>query len=162
MPDVWWHIKKIEANEKIYLISNIFCHWLRLWCTSQIWRFTWPTWDPPVGPRWAPCWPHEPFYLGYVIWVGTLWAPILNIAAPDVSPEIWMRPLVNTRSVCMEVPRDWSTEEASNSLECWRQSSTLIHLPLDKTAVISQTTFSIAFSWMNILEFKYVFHWICS
>ena len=29
-------------------------------------RFMGPTWGPlgPTGPRWAPCWPHEPCYLG--------------------------------------------------------------------------------------------------
>ena len=28
-------------------------------------RFMTPIWDPsgPTGPRWAPCWPHEPCYL---------------------------------------------------------------------------------------------------
>ena len=28
-------------------------------------RFMGPTWGPsPTGPRWAPCWPHGPCYLG--------------------------------------------------------------------------------------------------
>ena len=29
-------------------------------------RFMWPTWvhRGPTGHRWAPCWPHEPCYLG--------------------------------------------------------------------------------------------------
>ena len=30
----------------------------------QISKFMGPTWGPPVGPRWAPCWPHEPCYQG--------------------------------------------------------------------------------------------------
>ena len=32
----------------------------------QIAKFMGPTWDPPgpVGPRWAPCWLHEPCYQG--------------------------------------------------------------------------------------------------
>ena len=34
---------------------------------SQIARFMGPTWAHlgPVGPRWVPCWPHEPCYQGY-------------------------------------------------------------------------------------------------
>ena len=38
--------------------------------STQIPRFTWPIWGPPgahlgpVGPRWAPCWSHEPCYQG--------------------------------------------------------------------------------------------------
>ena len=35
----------------------------------------------------------------------------------------------------------------------------LTHLPLDKMAAISQTTFSNAFSWMKMLEFPFKFHW---
>ena len=30
-------------------------------------RFMGPTWG-PTGPRWAPCWPHEPCYLGGHHW----------------------------------------------------------------------------------------------
>ena len=39
---------------------------LSIW-RSQIARFMGPTWGHlgPTGPRWAPCWPHEPCYLGY-------------------------------------------------------------------------------------------------
>ena len=34
--------------------------------TTLIARFMGPTWAHlgPTGPRWAPCWPHEPCYLG--------------------------------------------------------------------------------------------------
>ena len=32
--------------------------------TPLIARFMGLTWGPPVGPRWAPCRPHEPCYLG--------------------------------------------------------------------------------------------------
>ena len=36
---------------------------------SQITRFTWPIWGPPGScrPRWAPCGPHEPCYLGWSV-----------------------------------------------------------------------------------------------
>ena len=32
------------------------------WALAQILKFMGPTWGPlsPGGPRWAPCWPHEP------------------------------------------------------------------------------------------------------
>ena len=32
---------------------------------SQIARIMGPTWGPPVGPKWAPCRPHEPCYQGW-------------------------------------------------------------------------------------------------
>ena len=35
----------------------------------------------------------------------------------------------------------------------------LTHLPLDKMAAISQTTFSNTFSWMKMLEFQFNFPW---
>ena len=35
----------------------------------------------------------------------------------------------------------------------------LTHLPLDKMTAISQTTFSNAFSWMQLYEFRLRFHW---
>ena len=35
----------------------------------------------------------------------------------------------------------------------------LTYFPWDKMAAISQTTISILFSWMKILEFRLKFHW---
>ena len=35
----------------------------------------------------------------------------------------------------------------------------LTHLLLVKMAAMSPTTFSVAFSWMKILEFRFKFHW---
>ena len=36
--------------------------------STLIAKFMGPTWGPsgPTGPKWAPCWPHEPCYLGSV------------------------------------------------------------------------------------------------
>ena len=44
---------------------KIFRQSLWLGSTFLIARFMGPTWGPPgaTGPRWAPCWPHEPYYL---------------------------------------------------------------------------------------------------
>ena len=39
----------------------------------------------PVGPRWAPCWPHEPYYQGYVPW----WPPSISSPLADTIQE-WM------------------------------------------------------------------------
>ena len=47
--------------------------------------------------------------------------------------------------------------EISSDWKCWEWPIT--HLPLDKMAAISQTTVSIAFSWIKILEFLFNFHW---
>ena len=41
----------------------------------------------------------------------------------------------------------------------WWSSHMLTHWGRDKMAAISQTTLSIAFSWMKILEFQLHFHW---
>ena len=69
-------------------------------------------------------------------------------------------------------PWGWWFETPSWSL--WRQCniyiascalprsqviSLLIHWSRDKMAAISQTTLSIAFSWMKMLEFRLTFHW---
>ena len=39
-------------------------------------------------------------------------------------------------------------------------NTVLTHLKLDKMAAISQTTYSNAFSWMKMLEFRFNFNWI--
>ena len=51
---------------------------------SQIARVMGPTWAHlgPVGPRWAPCWPHEPCYLGCQCnstWTSLHWVYINNV-----------------------------------------------------------------------------------
>ena len=45
---------------------------------------------------------------------------------------------------------------------CWKivPMVDLAHLPLDKMATISQTTFSSAFSWIKSLVLLFEFHWI--
>ena len=52
--------------------SLVPCHVVKsLGATPLIAGFMGPTWGPPglTGSRWAPCWPHEPCYLGHwVIW----------------------------------------------------------------------------------------------
>ena len=49
---IWWLCRSTTDISKIPRIA----------------RFMGPTWAHlgPTGPRWAPCWPHEPCYLGYV------------------------------------------------------------------------------------------------
>ena len=47
----------------------------------------------------------------------------------------------------------------SNFLSIWRLGLPLTHWGRDKMDVISQTTFSSAFSWMKIFEFRLKFHW---
>ena len=44
-----------------------------------------------------------------------------------------------------------------NDFVCCPSLNVLTHLPLDKMAAISQTTFSNAFSWMKMLEFRFSF-----
>ena len=51
-------------------LRHMFCRRSESWrCQpwSHIAMFMRPTWAHlcPVGPRWAPCWPHEPCYQGY-------------------------------------------------------------------------------------------------
>ena len=53
----------------------------RLWHTTLMARFMRPTWGPsgPTGPKWVPCWPHEPCYQGRLSqWVLTKMAHILK------------------------------------------------------------------------------------
>ena len=46
-------------------------------------------------------------------------------------------------------------------LDLWRVKPELklTHWGRDKMAAVSQTTFSYAFSWMKMLEFRFRFHW---
>ena len=47
--------------------------------------------------------------------------------------------------------------------QCWslmRTCGPSTHLPLDKMTVVSQTTFTVPFSWMKMLVFWFEFHWI--
>ena len=46
--------------------SVLLAHWgVSTGDQTQIAKFVGPTWGPP-GPRWAPCWPHEPCYQGWI------------------------------------------------------------------------------------------------
>ena len=47
----------------------------------------------------------------------------------------------------------------SNGPHWWYNCISLTHLPLDKMAAISQTTYSSAFSWIKIFGFQIKFHW---
>ena len=56
----------------------------------------------------------------------------------------------------------WHVHLTTAALTMWRsinQWSELTHWVRDKTATISQTTFSNAFSWKKIYEFRLRFHW---
>ena len=63
---VYYHVpfsqqtRSISDEPKLYLII----YQLQ---TSQITNLMGPTWGHlgPAGPRWAPCWPHEPCYQGW-------------------------------------------------------------------------------------------------
>ena len=52
--------------------------------TAQIAKLIWPTWGPPgpVGPRWAPCWPHEPCYQGV--------HPLSLLSSPKWQIQRWL------------------------------------------------------------------------
>ena len=58
-------------SPQIYIWINQPYSWQHQSFAAQIAKFMGPTWGPPrgahlgpVGPRWAPCWPHEPCYQG--------------------------------------------------------------------------------------------------
>ena len=44
----------------------------------------------PVGPRWAPCWPHEPYYQGMMQILSTLWILIAIKTRISVSEVLSM------------------------------------------------------------------------
>ena len=68
---IWWHRNAFsyEIYYLFWLSATIYCNGSsNIHVTSsQIAKFMGPTNGAhlvPVGPRWAPCWPHEPCYLG--------------------------------------------------------------------------------------------------
>ena len=78
------------GNEvRMDLFSNRSClkeyfEHLTEWRATQITKFMWPHGAHlgPVGPRWAPCWPHEPCYKGSApICECTVWSrlTIINV-----------------------------------------------------------------------------------
>ena len=89
----------------------------------------------PVGPRWAPCWPHEPCYQGYDL--------IQCCSSPAM---LWIPP------GCVE-----GLSQLLASVQVYytlRQRQNGRHFTDD-----SQTTFSNVFSWMKMYEFWLKFHW---
>ena len=61
-----WTVNIISDNNNHARSQGIISHGTDL---PLIARFMWPTWGPPGssqrhGPRWTPCWPHEPCYQG--------------------------------------------------------------------------------------------------
>ena len=65
-------------------LSYIFIVYIIIisWFNTQMARFTWPTWAylGPVGPRQAPCWPHEPCFEGIVI-IYKNWKRVLRVSS---------------------------------------------------------------------------------
>ena len=63
-----FHIHTLRTNGFFLAFLKVELHMVH-WSTvvSLITRFMGPTWAHlgPVGPRWAPCRPHEPCYLGW-------------------------------------------------------------------------------------------------
>ena len=55
----------IHYNAQIFVASVFNFPHVKLRCheNTQTAKFMGPTWGPP-GPRWVPCWPHEPRYQG--------------------------------------------------------------------------------------------------
>ena len=124
---------------------------------SLIARFT--------GPTWGPCWPRELCYLGsFTCWTVKKWNPyniflwflhtelvkfveilphrkqdinLSNIFQDSGFESIWSIPWLH--------PHLWAYEV--------KVLCQLYHLPLDKLATISQTTFWVAFSWMKSFVF---------
>ena len=59
----------------------------------------------------------------------------------------------------------WKWGELSHHWACWwsctrRSAGILTHWGRNKMAVVFQTTFSNAFCWMKMYEFRLTFHWI--
>ena len=60
-------LHRLGVNIQAFICISNFGMGFRRSERSQVAKFLGPTWDPlgPVGPRWAPCWPHEPCYQEY-------------------------------------------------------------------------------------------------
>ena len=83
----------------------------------------------PTGPRWAPCWPHEPCYLGDPTWAGLHSYPQIMIARLEsINPSIiidcqasWLMGPVGAQVslydqilICM-----WSKFPSTSSVQLW-------------------------------------------
>ena len=96
----------------------------------------------PVGPRLAPCWPHEPCYQGGHH-IGNVYESTVRCLDICIASCFWLLHQGRVMALC------WWTN-LRDELTYWSR---------DKMATVSQTTLSNAFSWMKMLEFQSRFHW---
>ena len=80
--------------------------------------------------------------------------------------SLWLQSLINFLQIFTTHNNSWfstwwiTSREISSHTQCHKVTRALTHPPPpDKMAVISQTIFSYAFSWMKSLSFWLKFHW---
>ena len=85
--------------------------------------------------------------------------PFLNTSACTLFKLTWKfkhNPANPTQSTEILMMAWWHQEPGHHQTLCW---PSLTHWGRDKMDAISQTTFSSAFSWKKIFEFRLKFHW---
>ena len=75
----------------------------------------------------------------------------------QVISQLWFRSCMSASQVRSHYTKQWWPTQLA--YEYFHRQISLTHLSLDKMTVISQTTFSDTFSWMNIFVFCSKFHW---
>ena len=125
------------------------------------------------GARWAPGGPHDPCYLGRCPWSwhDNSWAEwqagTFYFLAYWLLNNLLRLTTTNISKLCSTCPlwresTGYRVDNAENVSMSWRYHvpvNRLTHWGPDKMDAISQTTFSSAFSWMKMSEFRLKFHW---
>ena len=91
-----------------------------------------------------------------------IWCQKMNLTpSMSVVSEVICHGLSHESSLIPDSAMSWRGLSVQSSPQLWHIQSkiSLTHLPVDKMAAISWTTFSNAFSWMKSFVFWIDFHW---
>ena len=138
-----------HCNQHCFLSVCLLLHCFRPVCNgvpdllcyviaSLIARFIGPTWGPygahlgPTGPRWAPCWPHELWYLGYHAQKFFYWSLHFHFLSEDWCPTLsgcQLQACVLSPSFCIaQCKWGWVRKAPSrhNSVYSWNMHVTIL------------------------------------
>ena len=107
------------------------------------------------------CWRHH--YTSYISTILIFYTPqrfelCQSRGISSLSSQITSYYVIENNTVTLPSPQ--VTTHASDQLPWTPNNMSLTHWGRDKMAAIFQTTFSNAFSWMKMYEFRLRFHWI--
>ena len=115
----------------------------------------------PTGPRWAPCWPHEPCYQGCINPSTHISMTLIDLCNNSIADTLELPQFCTKPLICYVSDQD-SGIRVIFFVERPPASALLTPLPLKTMAAMWQMTYWSVFSCIKILYFHSNFTEVCS